>query len=287
MITQNIQNEEKQRKIWIKLFNFFKKSKKYSPKNLLELSNGILNIEDILPYMDDETKLDDIKIDLQECIDVYEEGVSQLKQKIVAYNKSNGNIQEDIYVINKRKQNLEHSKIKCHVCQNNISENKFFLFPCGHVFDTDCLIKILVDYNTNGIGGEALNGKVKAIKSLTEKIMNMQRKKSFHKKNIYLEGLSKFGKKTKKTMKMFLTFVQKVKENEKELEKEKEKLKSTEEETINELTKEEEIQLKELTNGLYNLLKEECVLCGQEMINSTQIQFSIEDENIKWNKLVE
>ena len=289
MITQNIQNEEKQRKIWIKLFNFFKKSKKYSPKNLLELSNGILNIEDILPYMDDETKLDDIKIDLQECIDVYEEGVSQLKQKIVAYNKSNGNIQEDIYVINKRKQNLEHSKIKCHVCQNNISENKFFLFPCGHVFDADCLIKILVDYNTNGIGGEALNGKVKAIKSLTEKIMNMQRKKSFHKKNIYLEGLSKFGKKTKKTMKMFLTFVQKVKENEKELEKEKEKekekIKIIEEET--DLTKEEEIQLKELTNGLYNLLKEECVLCGQEMINSTQKQFSIEDENIKWNKLVE
>ena len=274
MMTQNIQNEEKQRKIWIKLFNFFKKNKKYSPKNLLELSNGVLNIEDILPYMDDDIKLDDIKIDLQECIDVYEEGVSQLKQKIVAYNKSNENIQQDIYVIDKRKQNLEHSKIKCKVCQNNISDNKFFLFPCGHIFDADCLVKILINYNDNGIGGEELNGKVKAIKSLTEKIMNMQRKKSIHKKNIYLEGLSKFGKKTKNTMKMFLTFV-----------KIDQKGKIIEDET--DLTKEEEIQLKELTNGLYNLLKEECVLCGQEMINSTQIKFSIEDENIKWNKLVE
>ena len=56
----------------------------------------------------------------------------------------------------------------------------------------------------------------------------------------------------------------------------------------NQLTKEEEIQLKELSNGLYTLLKEECVLCGQEMINSTQIQFSKEDdENKKWEKLVE
>jgi rRNA maturation protein Nop10 len=289
IMTQNIANEEKQRKIWIKLFNFFKNNKKYSPKNILELSNGVLNIEDILPYMDDEIKLQDIKIDLQECIDVYEEGVSQLKQKIKTYNKSNNHIQEDIYIINKRKIDLDHSKIKCHKCQNNISENKFFLFPCGHIFDADCIIKLLIEYDNNGIGGEELNGKVKAIKSLTEKIMNMQRKKSFHKKNIIIGGLSKFGKKTKKTMKMFLTFVKidqkgKLIDKEKENEKEKDKPKIIEEE----LTKEEEIQLKELSNGLYTLLKEECVLCGQEMINSTQIQFSKEDdENKKWEKLVE
>ena len=289
-ITQNIQNEEKQKKIWIKLFNFFKKGKKYSPKNILELSNGILNIEDILPYMDDEMKLHDIKIDLQECIDVYEEGVSQLKQKIITYNKSNNNIQEDIYIINKRKLDLEHSKIRCHECQNNISDNKFFLFPCGHIFDADCLVKILIDYDVNGLGGEELNGKVKAVKNLTEKIMNMQRKKSFHKKNIFMGGFTKFSKKTKNTMKKFLNLVkieQKGKENEKEFEKEKEKEKNKIIEDEPDLTREEEIQLKELTNGLYNLLKEECVLCGQDMINSTQIQFSQEDENIKWGKLVE
>ena len=231
--------------------------------------------------MDDEIKLQDIKIDLQECIDVYEEGVSQLKQKIIAYNKSNNNIQEDIYIINKRKLDLEHSKIKCHKCKNNISENKFFLFPCGHIFDADCLVKLLIEYDDNGIGGEELSGKVKAIKSLTQKIINMQRKKSFHKKNIFIGGLSKFSKKTKNTMKMFLTLV-KIDSKGKDIEKELEKEKPEEE-----LTKEEEIQLKELSNGLYNLLKEECVLCGQEMINSTQIAFSQEDENKKWENLVE
>ena len=89
-------------------------------------------------------------------------------------------------------------------------------------------------------------------------------------------------------MKMFLTLVkieQKGKEIEKEVEKEKEKdkLKTFEEE----LTKEEELQLKELSNGLYILIKEECVLCGKEMIDSTQIQFSKEDEDKKWEKLVQ
>ena len=286
IITQNIPNEEKKRKIWMKLFDFFKKNKIYTSKKILELSNGAINIEDILPLIDDEIKLEDIKKDLQECMDVYEEGISHLKKKIITYNKSNNNIQEDIYFINKRKIDLEHLKIKCHVCQNNFNENKFFLFPCGHIFDAECLVKILNEYDTNGIGGENLKGKVKAIKSLTDKIMKMQRKKSFHKRDIIIGELTKFGKKTRKTMKRFLTFVKidPKKDNEKGNEKIKEKVTILEDET--DLTKEEELQLKELTNGLYNFLKEECVLCGQEMINSTQIKFSKEDENIKWGKLV-
>ena len=112
--------------------------------------------------------------------------------------------------------------------------------------------------------------------------MSMQKKKATNKRNIFTEGFQKFGKKTKNTMKKILTFVtqgEEISENEKEDETDK-----IEEEI--ELTKEEELQLKELTIGLYNLLKEECVLCGQDMINSTQIPFSKEDENIKWGKLV-
>ena len=56
-----------------------------------------------------------------------------------------------------------------------------------------------------------------------------------------------------------------------------------------ELSKEEELQLKELSNGLYDLLKIECVLCGQEMINSTQIMFGKNNDNDedKWKNLVE
>ena len=155
-----------------------------------------------------------------------------------------------------------------------------------HIFDAGCLVKIMIKYDVNGIGGEDLNGKVKEIKSCSEKKLNVQTKKTTNKKNIFTEGFHKFGKKTKNIMKKFLTFVkkeQKGKDNndnkdailENENEKEKEK----------ELTKKEELLLKELANGLYNLLKEECFLCGQYMINITQIQFSQEDENIKWGKL--
>ena len=123
-----------------------------------------------------------------------------------------------------------------------------------------------------------LKGRVKAVKNISNKIMNMQKKKTEEKKNIFIDELSKLGKKTKGAMKRFMTLVKK--DDKKSIWDEQE------DEKEGELTREEEIQLKELSNGLYDLLKNECVLCGQEMINSTQIMFSNNIEE-KWGNLVE
>ena len=175
-IAQNIPNEEKKKKIWMKLFKEYKQNKKYNLKDILELSNGALKIEDILQFLDSEVKLKDIKDDLQSCIDVYEQGVSSIKQKIIAFNKSNNSIQEDLFHTKKRKFELIHSNIRCRKCGNPITENKYFLYPCGHIFDVDCLVKILVDFDEKSANNE-FKGRVKAVKNLSQKIMNRQKKK--------------------------------------------------------------------------------------------------------------
>ena len=277
-IAQNIKDEEKKKKIWIKLFQEYKKNKKYTSKEILVLSNGSLIIEDILQSLDSQMKLKEIKNDLQSCIDVYEQGVSSIKQKIITFNKSNNSIQEDIFHTKKRKFELNPSNIKCHKCGNNIIDNKFFLYPCGHIFDVECAAKILIDYENKSVVNDDLKGRVKAVKNISNKIMNMQKKKTEEKKNIFIDELSKLGKKTKGAMKRFMTLVKK--DDKKSIWDEQE------DEKEGELTREEEIQLKELSNGLYDLLKNECVLCGQEMINSTQIMFSKNVEE-KWGNLVE
>ena len=276
-IAQNIPNDEKKKKIWMKLFKEYKQNKKYNLKDILELSNGALKIEDILQFLDSEVKLKDIKDDLQSCIDVYEQGVSSIKQKIIAFNKSNNSIQEDLFHTKKRKFELIHANIRCRKCGNPITENKYFLYPCGHIFDVDCLVKILVDFDEKSANNE-FKGRVKAVKNLSQKIMNMQKKKSTEKKNIIMGELTKIGKKTRGAMKRFMTLVKK--EDKKSIWDDKD------DEDENELTKEEEMQLNELRNGLNDLLKNECVLCGQEMINSTQVMFSSNNEE-KWGNLVE
>jgi GTPase Era involved in 16S rRNA processing len=48
-----------------------------------------------------------------------------------------------------------------------------------------------------------------------------------------------------------------------------------------ELSKEDEKQLKNLKQKINDILSEECVLCGDYMIESTQTLF-VEEDNIKW-----
>ena len=136
---------------------------------------------------------------------------------------------------------------------------KFFLFPCGHIFDTFCLIKILIEYDEQNIGDEIFRKKVNNIKSLRDKIRVLQEKRNkvINEKKLQNSGTLNF--------KSFFNFMN---------------LDQGEE-----FSKDEEKQLKQYSDSLYRLLKEECVLCGKEMINSTQIKLG-EDENKKWNDLI-
>ena len=136
---------------------------------------------------------------------------------------------------------------------------KFFLFPCGHIFDTFCLIKILIDYEEHNIGDEIFKQKVKNIKALREKIRILQEKRK------KIKNEQKIQNSNINTFKVLFNFINK--------------------EQKEEFSKEEEIQLKEYSDNLYRLLKEECVLCGKEMINSTQVKLG-QDDDKKWNDLV-
>ena len=258
-IAQNIKDDKIKKDIWLRIFKYFKTNNFADAKNILESSMGILKIEDILPFMMDNVKLEELKTDLQACINFYEEGVHQLKQEINDYNQSTEIIKKDIYQIQKKSTYINYTQIKCEKCQKDIMGAKFFLFPCGHIFDTFCLIQILIDYDEQNIGDEFFRIKVNNIKALREKIRILQEKR---KKVIYEQ---KMQNSNTTAFKVLFNFINK--------------------EQREEFSKEEEIQLKEYNDNLYRLLKEECVLCGKEMINSTQIKLG-EDDNKKWNDLV-
>ena len=256
-IAQNIKDDKIKKDIWLRIFKYFKTNNFADAKNILESSMGILKIEDILPFMMDNVKLEELKTDLQACINFYEEGVQQLKQEINDYNQSTEIIKRDIYKIQKKSTYINYTQIKCEKCQKDIMGAKFFLFPCGHIFDTFCLIQILIDYDAQNIGDELFKQKVNNIKSLRDKIRILQEKR---KKMINEQKLQNTN-----TIISLFNFINK--------------------EQKEEFSKEDEIQLKEFNDNLYRLLKEECVLCGKEMINSTQIKLG-EDNNKKWNDLV-
>ena len=258
-IAQNIKDEKIKKDIWLRIFKYFKTNNFADAKNILESSCGVLKIEDILPFMMDDVKLEELKSDLQACINFYEKGVTQLKQEINDYNQSTEIIKKEIFKIQKKSTIIDYTKIKCEKCQKDILGNKFFLFPCGHIFDTNCLIKILDDYDQKNIGDESFKIKINKIKNLKEKIKTLEEKKN------KIMNEQKLQSNNLNTFKVFFNFINSEKKEE--------------------FSNEEEMQLKNFQENLYQLLKEECALCGKEMINSTQIKLG-EDEDKKWNDLV-
>ena len=64
-IAQNIKDDKIKKDIWLRIFKYFKTNNFADAKNILESSMGILKIEDILPFMMDNVKLEELKTDLQ------------------------------------------------------------------------------------------------------------------------------------------------------------------------------------------------------------------------------
>ena len=91
-----------------------------------------------------------------------------------------------------------------------------------------------MEFNNHNLNNENFGIKIGVIKDLSDKIRNMEEKKSRA-----LEGKDAFGN-------------------------------------------EEEYVLNNIKKILYNYLDDECLLCGQEMIDSTQIEFG-NDEKFEWD----
>ena len=143
-IATNTQNEQLKKKLWIDIFCDNKQNEKDPIKIMKE--SKILKIEDVLPYISDEIKIEDFKTQISKSINEYEENINHLKEDINNYNKANEVIIDEIYKINKKSTELKYSECKCDICHKIIKNKNLYLFPCGHIFDAICIKKCLKNY---------------------------------------------------------------------------------------------------------------------------------------------
>ena len=241
-LTENIPEEKLKKKIWLKIFQHEKETKGLSSaKEVVSQSANMIKIEDIIPLMGDDEKLIEFKEELTNSISNSEKSYLKLNKEILEFNESNDLIIKDIELSEKKAIKKKYTDLRCCKCDKNINtgrNTKFFLFPCQHIFDLQCLIDTYIEFNLLNIGDgkkkKDFEVKITVIKDLASKIRNLELKKSKA-----LEGKEKF-------------------------------------------MNEEEYVLNDTKKMLYNYLDEECLLCGQEMIDSTQIEFGSEDK-FEWD----
>ena len=222
-------------------------------------SNGFIKIEDILPLMGDSVKIGEFKEELKDCIKNYEKSVDLLNKEIKEFNVSKNLIQKDITKAQKRVLNVNYNKIRCQECGCVIKEKKFFIFPCKHIFDSQCLIKKYIEFTKEGIGDQKFKQKVKAISDLVIKINFLNDKKNKGSDDAKSVGSSS-SRRLPNLKALFRTETTVQKET---------------------FTEQEENQLNLFNKGLYDFLNEECLLCGKEVIQGTQVPFSGQN-SIEW-----
>ena len=159
-IARNVTDKDKkmQKSLWIQIFkilgerntNSKNEEKLAQALNIMDRSK-VLKIEDVLPYITDSIKIEEFKTHISECISQYEKNINELKENIRSYNKTADNIKMDINKVKKKPTEIKYNEFKCEICKELIRNKRIFLFPCGHMFDMDCIRKRLLDYENTGL----------------------------------------------------------------------------------------------------------------------------------------
>ena len=110
--------------------------------------SGVLKIEDVLPHIMGNIKIEVFKKEITNCINIYENNIQELKKDIANYNKTAENIKSDIYKVKKKHMEIKYKQCICEICNMTIKDDNIFIFPCGHLFDSGCIIECLIKYSS-------------------------------------------------------------------------------------------------------------------------------------------
>ena len=258
-IANSATDKKMRKKLWIEIFRNYsdmgvdiedsKKEEKFSKAiEIMEKSN-ILKIEDVLPHITDSVKIEEFKEQITKCITQYEENIKGLKDNIRNYNKIAENIKTDINKIKKKSMELKYNEFKCEICKGYIKNKNIYLFPCGHMFDMNCIRESLLNYEITGL--DYLHDDNVLIDKISYDLGYIQ-------KRVFVEAdkESRMEEQKKAENKKLLGLIKIPKQD-------------------NNIRK-DEIQMfaqegkKELTEVLNRCLSKQCVLCGDFLVDSVQ-----------------
>ena len=122
-LTKNILDEKFRKKIWLKIFVYEKEKHNLTKaKEIIEKSDNIIKIEDVIPLMSDNEKLNDLKEELAKCIQNSDESIIKLNNEIREFNEANNSINKDIDFSEKKAVKKKFTDLRNSKYNNNINK---------------------------------------------------------------------------------------------------------------------------------------------------------------------
>lgn len=128
------------KKLWLKIAKHVVEGEKDVKKAMSVLKEcPLLKIEDVLPFFSDFVLIDDFKEEISLALEEYNQHIQDLKEEMDDATKTAESIRDDIREL-RNKFGIVSASSKCNVCSYSLMTRQFYLFPCQHVFHSDCLI---------------------------------------------------------------------------------------------------------------------------------------------------
>ncbi|OMO98799.1 hypothetical protein COLO4_13682 [Corchorus olitorius] len=156
-------DEDLRKKLWLMVAKHVIEQEKGTKREnirkaiaFLKETDGLLKIEDILPFFPDFALIDDFKEAICSSLEDYNKQIEQLKQEMNDATHGADNIRNDISALAQRYAVIDRDE-DCGVCRRKILAvagdyrmalgytavgpmAPFYVFPCGHAFHAHCLI---------------------------------------------------------------------------------------------------------------------------------------------------
>lgn len=157
-IAQKPESDEQQKHIWLNIAqSMLTRDCDIEVATKLLKESRLLNIEDILPFFPDYTTIDSFKDAIRVALEKYRDEINDLKDG--TYDNIAALIRTEIKAFRSRYSMIKTSQ-RCEICTQYLMMRPFYVFPCGHLFHSDCMtsevISIDPEYNLDQIQSECV-----------------------------------------------------------------------------------------------------------------------------------
>ncbi|XP_033628364.1 vacuolar protein sorting-associated protein 18 homolog [Asterias rubens] len=142
------EDDELKKKLWLRIARHVVEEQSDIQKAMLVLHEcPQLKIEDILPFFPDFVTIDHFKDAICSSLADYNQHIESLKNEMKDATESAKAIRGDIQEM-RNKYGIVGGNQKCSSCNYPLLTRSFYLFPCQHMFHSDCLINEVLPHLT-------------------------------------------------------------------------------------------------------------------------------------------
>jgi hypothetical protein len=138
--------ESIKKKLWKKIALDMKKKDNKKVQDLLNLENCPIKIEDIMGDFDEDADIEDYKQLIQDSLSNYYKELNNCKQELEDCKEAAKASRKELEKLERNYFILDMDK-KCSICNNSVFSDHFYFFNCTHSFHRHCLDRKYEQFN--------------------------------------------------------------------------------------------------------------------------------------------